>query len=175
MRVIYPFTDKRTVASSEALFDFCPTAERFDVSGSDTAYAELLAALWADQETFLVVEHDIVIHEGLVAEYEACDEEWCSSPYTYFDIPVMVGGGGLGCTKFSRSLMRRWPTAVTQAMEIPYAGHPPYHWCGCDYRIWTLLRRGGSFASEYPAKRHQSHTEVRHRSGKASHGCRETL
>jgi hypothetical protein len=71
--------------------------------------------------------------------------------------------------------MRRWPTAITQAMEIPYVGHAPWHWCACDFRIYTLLRHGGSFASEYPARRHQTHTEVRHRSGLCAHGCRDTL
>ena len=132
-------------------------------------------ALEQDGETFLVVEHDIVIHEGLVEEFEACEEEWCSSPYTYFDQPVTTSGGGLGCTKFSSQLMHRWPEMIRQAMEIPYPGHEPWHWCGCDFRIYTLLRQGGNFASQYPARRHQTHTEVRHRAGLCSHGCKDEL
>ena len=176
MRIVYPFTEEGyTPESWESLVDEGNRIEAVNVGGSDSVYGELLVELWEKGETFLVVEHDIILPAGIVAEYKACDEEWCSSPYAYFDMPVTTSGGGLGCTKFSSGLMARWPTMMRRAMEIPYTGHAPWHWCGCDWRTYTALRAGGLGASEWPAERHQTHTEVKHRAGKCSHGCRDEL
>ena len=173
--MIYPYTDQRTEESHIALTRWAPQAERIFVGEGEFDYGHLLADLWAKQQDFLVIEHDIVIHEGLVEEFANCEEEWCSSPYTYFDQPVTTSGGGLGCTKFSSQLMRRWPTLMQQANALPCAGHPNGHWCTRDWAIYQLLRSGGSFASQYPAKRHQTHTEVGHRLGPCAHGCKVEL
>jgi len=175
VRVIYPYTEKRTEESDIALMRYAPGAETFYLGESDFAYGELLEGLWAKGETFLVIEHDIVIGPKTVQEFAECEEEWCSAPYTYFDQPVTTSGGGLGCTKFDKTLMARWPTMMRSAMELVYQGHPPWHWCGCDYRIYTLLRAGGNFASQYPARRHETHTPVGHRAGPCAHGCKDTI
>jgi hypothetical protein len=175
MRVIWPYTDRATEESYRAVMALGLPVETYDVSRDDFAYGRLLEALWGEGGTFLVIEHDIIVSKKTIKEFAICPEEWCSSPYTYFDQPVTTSGGGLGCTKFSKELMGRWPTMMRQAMEIPSVGHEPWHWCGCDYRIYTLLRAGGNFASQYPARRHQTHTEVRHRAGKCSHGCKDEL
>ena len=175
MRVIWPYTDRSTEESYLAVMSSGYPVETYDVSEDDYAYGRLLERLWLDGETFLVVEHDIIVSSSTVQSFADCEEEWCSSPYTYFNQPVTTSGGGLGCTKFDKTLMMRWPEMIRQAMEIPYPGHPPGHWCGCDFRIYTLLRAGGNFASQYPARRHQTHTEVRHRAGLCAHGCKDSL
>ena len=140
----------------------------------DLAYGRLLADLWAEGETWLNIEHDIFgVTPEIVREHETCPEEWCSSPYSYFDKPVGgTPGGGLGCTKFGAQLMARWPNAMEIANSLPCVGHPDGHWCTRDLTIYRVLRRGGLYSSAWPAERHQTHTEVRHRSGGASHvGC----
>jgi hypothetical protein len=175
VKVIYPYTNRRTEESTIALVRFCPQAERIYVGESDFEYGILLEQLWSAGETFMLVEHDIVIHEGLVEEFAACPEEWCSSPYTYFDQPVTTSGGGLGCTKFAAELMARWPEMMAQANALSYPNHPNGHWCTRDVAIYQLLRRGGLGAQAWPTRRHQTHTEVGHRSGKCSHGCKEEL
>jgi len=147
--------------------------ERYLLVG-DLDYGDLLARLWDEGETFLNIEHDIYgVMPEIVAEFANCPEEWCSSPYDYFNKsakgrPV----GGLGCTKFGAKLMARWPEAMETARQLPCTGHPIGHWCVMDLTIYRVLRRGGLYASEWPAERHQTHTEVRHRLGVASHvGC----
>ena len=175
MRIIWPWAEGWTVESRISIRALAPEHEAFWVGDSDTAYAELILALWEKQETFLLWEHDIVGNAIALAEMYVCPEEWCSSGYTYFNQPVATSGGGLGFTKFSSGLMERWPTMVREAMELPYAGHPPWHWCGCDYRIYRMLQIGGLSAAEYPAKRHDTHHPVGHRPGLCSHGCKETL
>jgi hypothetical protein len=140
----------------------------------DLAYGRLLAELWEEGKTFLNIEHDIFgVTPEIVAEFETCPEEWCSSPYDYFNKSAKGRpGGGLGCTKFGAKLMARWPDAMEIANHLPCVGHPDGHWCTRDLAIYRVLRRGGLFSSEWPAERHQTHTEVRHRSGVASHvGC----
>ena len=175
MRVIWPYTDASTEESYRAVMACGYTVETFDMSNDDTAYGRLLEELWADAETFMVVEHDIVIATTTVREFDECEEEWCSAPYTYFDQPVTTSGGGLGCTKFDKTLMARWPSMMRSANQLPCVGHPNGHWCTRDLAIYTLLRQGGNFASQYPARRHQTHTEVHHRAGKCSHGCKDEL
>jgi hypothetical protein len=175
VRVIWPYTDRSTEESFKAVMASGWPVETYDVSGNDLAYGHLLERLWADAETFLIVEHDIVIGPTTAREFAECEEEWCSSPYTYFDQPVTTSGGGLGCTKFSSQLMHRWPEMIRQANALSCAGHPNGHWCTRDLAIYTLLRQGGNFASQYPIRRHQTHTEVRHRAGKCAHGCKDEL
>ena len=176
MRIIAPYTE-RSDENQECLAVLYTAGfkvESFKMT-DDLAYGRLLADLWAEGETWLNIEHDIFgVTPEIVREFETCPEEWCSSPYFYFGMPVSgTPGGGLGCTKFGAQLMARWPGMMTQAMELPYTGHPPWHWCGCDWRIYYLLRHGGLYSSEWPAERHQTHTEVQHRAGPPSHGCRD--
>jgi len=175
VRVIYPYTEKRTEESWVALVRYAPGGETFYLGESDLAYGELLERLWAKGETFLVVEHDIIIGRDTIPEFATCEEEWCSAPYTYFDQPVTTSGGGLGCTKFGAELMARWPTMMHQANQLPCVGHANGHWCTRDLAIYTILRAGGNFASQYPARRHDTHTEVGHRAGLCAHGCKDTL
>jgi hypothetical protein len=68
--------------------------------------------------------------------------------------------------------MARWPNAMEIVNTLPCVGHPDGHWCTRDLAIYRVLRRGGLYSSAWPAERHQTHTEVKHRSGGASHvGC----
>jgi hypothetical protein len=176
VRVIYPYTTRGTEESEYALRAYAPQAEKFYVGDDDFAYGYLLERCWHDGESFLVVEHDIVIGPNTVAEFESCPEEWCSAGYTYFDkAPNGTPGGGLGCTKFSSELLRRWPGLMSDANGLHCPGHPDAHWCTRDLAIYTLLRAGGPGASQWPAKRHEAHTEVGHRAGPCAHGCKTSL
>jgi hypothetical protein len=173
--VVYPYTTP-TTESLQALKMYAPTAVRYDVSEDDFAYGRLLEVHWALGVDFMVIEHDIVIGPNTVREFEQCPEEWCSAGYTYFDKPVNgTPGGGLGCTKFGAQLLQRWPTLMVEANHLACQGHSDGHWCTRDLAIWSLLRQGGMSASQYPAKRHETHTEVGHRPGPCSHGCKESL
>ena len=175
MRIIAPCTE-RTDENMLCLADLRNAG--FEVENvlltDDLAYGRLLADLWDEGETFLNIEHDIFgVTPEIVREFETCPEEWCSSPYDYFNKSAKGRpGGGLGCTKFGAKLMARWPEAMETARQLPCTGHPIGHWCVMDLTIYRVLRRGGLYASEWPAERHQTHTEVRHRLGVASHvGC----
>lgn len=110
-----------------------------DVSGSDTAYWELLSQLWRKGKTFIVVEQDIVVRPDSLSELEECHRPWCS-----FQVPY-VGKvyAGLSCAKFSAALIGRYPTALDRIGKRSDADHPPAHWCRLDSWLQSLLNHGG--------------------------------
>lgn len=54
--------------------------EAADVSGSPTAYYDLLSRLWSEQADFALIEHDVVPTEATFDAFESCPEPWCSAP-----------------------------------------------------------------------------------------------
>jgi len=79
-RVVVPHTAllrKETVA---ALYAQDATVELTDVSGAPSAYWELFCSLWAQRETFTLVEHDVVLPPEALASMDSCPEPWCSVP-----------------------------------------------------------------------------------------------
>ncbi len=65
-------------ATAEALERFAPNAELVDVSSDDEAYWRLVRDLWADQEDFLLIEHDIEITEDVLRSVADCSALWCA-------------------------------------------------------------------------------------------------
>jgi len=111
-----------------------------DVSGSDEAYWELLASLWANRRTFICVEHDVVVRPGTLDALVECHEPWCS-----YQVPY-VGRvyAGLSCAKFSAGLIARYPDALDVVGELSDEDHPPKHWCRLDSWLQShVLNPGG--------------------------------
>lgn len=134
--------------------------EAADVSATPTSYTRLLERLWASGEPFALVEHDIVPHPGALAELAACDWPWCSYAYRLGSIVH----AGLGCARFSASLLAAVPDAAEQTWRESTDVHPPGHWCSLDDRLRRVLARAG-FAPHVHA------VQVRHLNPMPSHGC----
>jgi hypothetical protein len=121
-----------------ALQDQAPVVETVDVSGSVTAYWELLCRLWTEQRDFLLVEHDIVIAPATLATFNACPHAWCSAPSDLFG-----GGDGwwdsmLHCNRFRAEAMRGHPDLFT---SMPPCAR---HWLALDaHSLPRLARRIG--------------------------------
>jgi hypothetical protein len=125
-RVICPHTDRLFPQVKMALTDNCGgTFEMVDVSGSDTAYYELLCQLWADGKSFCLVEHDIVVTLGTIESMDGCGHEWCVSKYPYLRGTYW----GLGCTRFRAPLLKRFPDLMDEVGEYDAPGHGKGHWC----------------------------------------------
>jgi hypothetical protein len=120
------------------------------VGARDDAYWELLNGLWSERRSFIVVEHDIVVRADTFEELENCPFEWCS-----FGAPYFVGvHHGLGCVKFSDTLISRHPRLMEQIAEHPPdEKHPPKHYCRLDAYLEQAL------SSEY---RHCHETVLGH-------------
>jgi hypothetical protein len=97
----------------------------------DDAYRRLMQRLWIDQETTVIVEHDILPWEGAVQELYFCPGSWCSCSYRLGGVHGGVGiYHGLGCTKLSTKIM-----AATKGLW-----DKPYHWSLIDRVLFFAAR-----------------------------------
>jgi hypothetical protein len=162
LRVICPYTNLKD-ETKKALKRYAPQVEFVDVSGSESALWEMWHELWKDCRDTLVVEHDIVIHEDVVASLSACGELWCTYGY-----PYAFGTGnpyhGTGCVRFRGELMAEFPDLWDLVGKMSGPHHPQKHWCSLDgYSQVTL------WAAEYHS--HQHDPACKHLDPGNSHGC----
>jgi hypothetical protein len=130
-RIICCYTEsgvrKETLSALES---FAPGTEYAEVSGSPYDYRDTLQRYWTGKRPLIVVEQDIVIHDEVIDSFAKCSKPWC----TYgFQSSARIGYlyRGLGCTKFSARLQRRFPFEefVTYGMTWKY----------CDAHISRIL------------------------------------
>lgn len=138
------------------------------VGGSDEAYWRLLGEYWADGETFINVEHDVVVRPDTLRELENCPKDWCA-----FSVPYLGGHyAGLACVKFGEALLRGLPDALDRAGKMFNGNHPPRHWCTLDHFLQREVLPGAGFI------RHEHEPPLRHIRAPGSdervmptHGC----
>ena len=162
--MILPYTTKRKAVISAldaSGFDY----ETIDVSESQFRYWYLVKELCDAGETFATVEHDIVINESTLRDFDDCPCDWCIGPYPYL---MMPDGhyAGLGCCKISAKLIARNPDAMR--LDPNWAGwdskHRPRHWCRVDGWLKQVLIENN--------ERPHAHDLVDHLGdGWPSHGC----
>ncbi len=111
IRVFCPYTTLHPRTRS-ALVEHAPDAEVMDLGTSHDAYYNALSELWRGGKTFLVVEHDIEIHEGVLPQLRECDEPWCLFPYRGPEDVMLTSS--LGCTLFSAELLARHPQVMAE-------------------------------------------------------------
>lgn len=128
MKVLFPFT-KRPWQVLQALHCAAPGYEMFDVSGDDTAYWWLLHELWWKGESFVVVEHDVIVRPDSISELEQCPQPWCAFEVKYGDGSTP----GLGCAKFTAEAIAAAPDAMAKVATMSDDEHPPMHWCRLDW------------------------------------------
>lgn len=136
MRVVVPYVPGGLgLGVAERLLNQGWSPRFVNVAGSDTAYWELLADLWAAKVDFCVVEQDIVVNADTLDSFEACEEVWCGAAYPY------LGGTyvGLGCVRFRAELMRLRPDVMNLAGEFTNATHCRRHWCTTDHALIQQL------------------------------------
>jgi hypothetical protein len=67
----------------------------------DLSYSRLLTQLWNQGQSFILVEHDIIVWPGALAALSECSKLYCGYQY---QISHRLGGT-LGCTRFSKDLI----------------------------------------------------------------------
>src|SRR5215216_621829 len=125
--------------TKECIAHWALDAERIDhevhVCYGDNGYGELLSALWALAESFILVEHDIAPWPGAITRLKNCNQQWCAYQYPLnFDLVA-----ALGCTKFTSELIAttwtissRWAETHWGALDglvvhrLQLAGHKPH-------------------------------------------------
>jgi hypothetical protein len=155
MRVILACTklDKRVVL---ALIDTQRHLEIAWVTDSDDAYFDLLSGLWTAGESFIVVEHDVLVRSSSLDELEGCSSPWCAFQVSY----VGTTWAGLSCAKFTAELMGRYPNAFTAISEASDVRHPPKHWCRIDSWLRGYLGdRDETLCEHAPPLEHRPDTD----------------
>lgn len=172
MRIIVPHTDLRPETRA-ALEADGQTPEYHRVGpGTDEAYFNLLHAVWAEGAAFTVVEHDIVVFPGAIADLEACSQPWCGRPYS-------MGGSmeaALGCTRFSAALVANNPGVVDAIDRLPFDGITKRrHWGRLDTRLAQVLhdQLGLTIHTHWPAVEHLNPDKARLRANCVH--CGETI
>lgn len=146
MKVVVPFTSEGMRVSSHSAVMWQANAVGIvplfhDVSGSDTAYCELLAMLWAEGQDFVIVEHDVVPHHRVFREFTECPEPYCAFAY---EVGLWVGPA-LGCSRFRTELLASVPDAMVRVASRPTNWGPPGHWRQLDVALlgWVLRDEEG--------------------------------
>lgn len=137
MRVIFPWA-RWNDHVIEALRQATDYAWAFHVGYDDTAYFRLLSNMWHQGETFVVVEHDVLVKPWSIDDLERCSHPWCAWQIKY-------GAGftpGLGCAKFTAEVMSQVPDAMERVGRCSDAGHPPMHWCRIDWWLQHKILPG---------------------------------
>ena len=121
------------------------------MSGSETAYHELVARTWAEGHGFTIVEQDIAPYPGALGAMWACPEPWCVTPYR-------CNGqyeGYLGCVRFSDALVQSQPDAIEAIDRLKYDGTPRRYWGRLDTRLQQVLEsRGYAKHRHWPSVTH---------------------
>jgi hypothetical protein len=122
-----------------------------DVSGSDTAYADLLCSIWDEPEDTLLVEHDVELHAKVVRQLRTCFALACR--FSYQGPPAADGTTswvphGLGCIRFSAELKASVPWLMRQVKGK--------HWKTLDSALEGPLAQasGGLHLHEPPVTHH---------------------
>lgn len=110
------------------------------------SYSQLLKELWAEEETFVLVEQDIIIRPGVVEELIDCPEPWCG-----FLNDVGLGiWPTLGCTKFDATYQRRFPELLERAARVRVANLRAGHWRHMDVAIDRVFHRELEIRGPHP-------------------------
>jgi hypothetical protein len=154
LRVMIPYVPGWLCQETEAWGE-SSRAEFHDVSSDEKAYRRLLARLWHEGQSFVIVEHDILPPPEALSGFAECSEPWCCYPY-----PYALGTsafGQLGCTRFSAGLLRALPDLIEESeLEMPLGGYPP-DWIRLAPMIKKcLLRYGVGWHTHFPYARHFS-------------------
>lgn len=133
-RVIVPYTEiapgvAEALATTGWLSDLYPMT-------SETSYWDLLDKLWSEGETFIIVEHDVIVRPDTLDQLNDCPFDACAFVIPYFWSPRAVS---LACTKFSSDLIARCPDLMRRVGEMRDFQHPQKHWCRLDMWIQQSL------------------------------------
>lgn len=136
MRVVVPYAtlapETRAALEADGI-----DAEYVFVGGEGTAYHDLMERTWRDGAPFAVVEQDIVVRPGLIAEFEACGAQWCVAPYYKGDALITA----LGCVRFGSELVASGMGVWDAVNSLPFDGTARRYWGRLDTRLRVVLEQ----------------------------------
>jgi hypothetical protein len=122
-------------ATAAALAAHAPGAEIIPIPADDISQPwDTYASRWGAGD-LVVIEQDVVIHDGVIPQFEACPEPWCLFPARHY----AAGPGGwmttgIMCNRFRREFMQAVPVSAVEA--VPGSCH---RCLGADPKCWAHL------------------------------------
>lgn len=137
----------------------------FNTSIDDEAYWRLLCALWAQKESFILLEQDKVPQPGAIQALWNCPNLWCAYPVPMWQTDRYADFPSLSCVKFDRALMERAPNLMTEQVgQIGIGGGdvPPRHYQRLDMAValWVQLANRGEVCWHPKGMVRHEHQEV---------------
>lgn len=126
MKVACPYTRLQRATEFSLRIEE-PNTRFFYTGDSDLAYYYFVRELWMEQETFILVEHDIVPWPGALKEMWDCPFSLCA-----FHAPSGPSSIGLGCLKYGQQLLKDFPDHIRNIEP--------------DRRNWNILDGGLTWA-----------------------------
>src|SRR2546430_9891304 len=111
MNIYCPYTRLQTATEITLRIEE-PQTKFIYVGHSEVDYYMMMLETWLTAETFIIVEHDIVIYPGALKSLWSCPCEMCA-----YEAPNSVSSKGLGCLKYDKRLMQRFPNLFQEAEE----------------------------------------------------------
>ena len=142
MRLIVPTASRGLQEDTvRSLIDAGADFEIVFLEDDPGAYTRLFVEMWSAGESWINVEHDMLIHDDVVPQFEKCPELWCGFSYTVGDPPYRLAA--LGCTRFRAELMAREPGLMHVVAADGTGGLPAGDWRRMDVRIQGELQTRG--------------------------------
>lgn len=108
-----------------------------DVGPDAYLYGRLLGECWDYQSDLAVVEQDIVIRADVADAFASCEHDYCCFPYAW----TTCVGPALGCTRFRKEFLARYPDAMRDALATPSSYGLPGYWKQLDVFLMRRILR----------------------------------
>ena len=103
-------------ATRESLRKYAPDAVIVPVPVGDISRAWQEHVIRWGQDDLLVIDQDVILHEDVIPQFEACPEPWCLFPYRHDAQGGDFMDTGVGCNRFRREFQEKVPTAAIEAI-----------------------------------------------------------
>ncbi len=124
-RIVCPYTPERIHPDTKALIKEVG-GEFMEMTEFDSYY-RLLAHLWEEGESFIIIEHDAVPVSGAIQRLADCERDWCICPFPD------GSSSGLSCVCVSSNVISATPDL--------WSDMPLRHWRYCDAWLGAKLKK----------------------------------
>lgn len=103
-------------ATRDSLTEYAPDTQIMPVAEGDVFGCwELYKSFWGNDDDLMVVEHDIILHEDVIPQFEACPQPWCLFPFRYRPDTDFLRSS-TGCARYRREFREKVTPEMIEAV-----------------------------------------------------------
>jgi hypothetical protein len=130
----------------DSLFRYAPDAVVIPLTTADFRGWWREIKVYYGVEDLITVEHDNILHAGVLPQFGACPELWCLFPYRHPGCGDGWMDSGVGCTRFRKEIVEFMPVSLVEAQGGSCSrceGVDPSCWIHVDGRFNDAGRVAG--------------------------------